>query len=353
MRQAPGIKTKLIAAFVVALATLTAGAAAVLAQARIIEAPPPTEPAAPPPGVAPTTGRLTLLVIGDFMGSNLAEGLEDSFGAGVTRLEIIDRTNGSSGLVRTDYFNWNAELPAILASVQPDYVAVMIGANDRQEIRLSGRTVPLRSAEWDRLYAARVTQLAAAIGAYGKPALWVGQPPMRPRSMSADMAYFNSLYRTAIEAVGGLYVDIWDAFADEDGRFTATGPDIDGRNRLLRTDDGFGLTAAGRAKLAFYVDREIPAPGAGTTVAAVTPAVPVAPAAEPAEPVAPEPGAGPVLPLTAPPPGAPTELLDAVPAMGTATLPYALFVRGVPIPTVAGRADDFRWPPAVVAPVGP
>jgi hypothetical protein len=177
---------------------------------------------------------------------------------------------------------------------------------------------------------------------------------MRPRSMSADMAFFNSVYRTAIEAVGGIYVDIWDAFADEDGRFTATGPDIDGRNRALRTDDGFGLTAAGRAKLAFYVDQEIPAPGVTTVVAAAPPTEPVVPVPELPEPaIAPQPGAGPVLPLTGPPPGAPTELLDAAPAMGTGTLPYRLFVRGVPIAPVEGRADDFRWQPAEAAPARP
>ncbi len=240
------------------------------------------------------------LVIGDFMARSLADGLADAF-AGGPRLTVVDRVNGSSGLVRTDFYDWNAELPAILAEVQPYAVVVMIGTNDRQELRTTTGTLRLRTAAWDAAYNARAVGLTETLRGFGGPVFWVGEPPMRQSGMSADMAFFNSVYEAAIEAAGGIYVDIWDAFADADGRFTATGPDVDGRTRTLRSSDGFSFTAAGQAKLAFIVDRDIRAyeSGAGQIVVAA-PAFPEPPTAPPA--AGDRPAAGPLIAFDAPPP---------------------------------------------------
>ncbi|MGV8841203.1 MAG: SGNH/GDSL hydrolase family protein, partial [Bauldia sp.] len=279
-----------------------------------------------------------------------ARGLETTYAA-EPRLVVIDRSNGSSGIVRADYYDWIAELPGILAAVEPDFVVVMIGTNDRQEMRTAAGTERLRAPGWDTEYAARAAAIAAILETHGQPALWVGQPPMRQRSMSADMAFFNSVYEAAIEGVGGIYVDVWDAFADVDGRFTATGPDVEGRVRTLRGDDGFSLTTAGRVKLAYYVDREIRLPGAGDAVVFLAD---------------PQPGnrpevlpdgtrqlVGPVIAFAQPPPGAPTELLDRAPVIVSGTAQYRLLVRGESLPPVTGRADDFRWPRPTFAPDDP
>lgn len=286
---------------------------------------------------------LTLLVVGDFMASGLARGLETTYAA-ERRLVVVDRTSGSSGLVRADYYDWVAELPGILAEVEPDFVVIMLGTNDRQEMRTPTGTERLRSPGWDTEYTARATAIAAILQEYGQPSLWVGQPPMRQRSMSADMAFFNSVYETAIEATGGIYVDTWDAFADVEGRFTATGPDVDGQTRTLRGDDGFSLTTAGRVKLAYYVDREIRLPGAGDAVVFLADRQPgnrpeVLPDGT-------RQLVGPVIAFAEPPPGAPTELLDRAPVVVSGTAQYRLLIRGESLPPVAGRADDFRWPRA-------
>ncbi len=299
--------------------------------------------------VAKDEDALTLLVVGDFMASGLARGLEATYAA-EPRLVVVDRSNGSSGIVRNDYYDWIAELPGILAEVEPDFVVLMIGTNDRQEMRTATGTARLRTPEWDAEYAARAAAIAAILEEHGRPALWVGQPPMRQRSMSTDMAFFNSVYETAIEAIDGIYVDVWDAFADVEGRFTATGPDVEGQTRTLRGDDGFSLTTSGRVKLAYYVDREIRLPGPGDAVVFLAD---------------PEPGnrpevlpdgtrqlVGPVIAFAQPPPGAPTELLDRPPVVVSGTAQYRMLVRGESLVPVTGRADDFRWPrpePAIPA----
>jgi len=37
---------------------------------------------------------------------------------------------------------------------------------------------------------------------------------------------------------GITYIDIWDGFVDDQGRFVQDGPDFEGQTRRLRTNDG-------------------------------------------------------------------------------------------------------------------
>lgn len=320
---------------------------------------PEPAPAAPAPVPQPTTNvraapartaavaipknedAMTLLVVGDFMARGLSAGLVTTF-ADEARLIVVDRSNGSSGLVRNDYYDWEANLPVILDEVQPNYVVMMVGTNDRQELQTPAGAARLRSEEWDAEYAARVGRIADILADYGRPAIWVGEPPMRQNSMSADMAFFNTLYEAEIERIGGTYVDAWDAFADENGRFTATGPDVEGQTRTLRADDGFSLTAAGGVKLAYYVDREVRLPGEDGFAGFLASPLP----GQQLEilPDGTRRTVGPVIVLGEPPPGAPTTLLNSVGPTAPSTLQYRLFVRGDTIPSVPGRVDDFSWP---------
>lgn len=304
--------------------------------AQILAAPPPAGDAA----AAKAEDARKFLVVGDFLARTLADGLAAAFAADPGAV-VVDRVNGSSGLVRSDFYNWSAELPAIIAEVRPAAIIVMLGANDRQDIRTAAGTVRLRSPAWDAAYAARAAALVEALRAAGAPVFWVGEPPMRQTAMSADMAFFNSVYADAVEAAGGVYVDIWDAFADADGRFAAAGPDIDGRTRTLRATDGFSFTAAGQAKLAFLVERALRAPLDARFPAAVAAAPPIA---TPLPTAAARPSAGPLIVLGQPPPGAPADLLDRPPAMLPGSPQYRLFVLGETLPPTPGRADDFAWP---------
>src|SRR5690606_11971861 len=89
------------------------------------------------------------------------------------------------------------------------------------------------------------------------PFFWISAPPLRVSDASADMVYFNGLYRPRVEAAGGHYVDIWSGFTNASGQYITTGPDIEGQVRALRAGDGINFTRAGRLKLSFYVEREI------------------------------------------------------------------------------------------------
>lgn len=197
-----------------------------------------------------------VLVLGDFVAGGLGEGLDIAFAenAGVV---IASRTNGSSGLVRDDYFNWPENIVGFLEAEEPDIVILMIGANDRQQMIVDGRREEPRSEAWMSEYEARIRTLATAVREHEAHLVWVGTVPFRFRSMTSDMIAFNDLYRRVTEEVGGEYVDVWGGFVDEEGNFASHGPDMNGQPAQLRAGDGINITRAGKRKLAFFLEKPL------------------------------------------------------------------------------------------------
>src|SRR5690348_12902884 len=182
--------------------------------------------------------------------------------------------------------------------------------------------------------------------AKGVPVLWVGLPAVRGTKATSDMLFLDALYRDAAGKAGITYVDVWDGFVDEAGRFLQQGPDFEGQIRRLRSYDGVFFTKPGARKLALYVEREIARLMASRSAPIALPTEPATPDANavPGQP-APRPLAGPILPLVASSVGT-DQLLGgpgtrpaAVDALAARTL-----VKGEPLIAPAGRADDFSWP---------
>jgi hypothetical protein len=160
------------------------------------------------------------------------------------------------------------------------------------------------------------------------------------------MLFLDSLYRDAAGKAGITYVDDWDGFVDEAGRFLLRGPDFEGQPRQLRSSDGVYFTKYGARKLAHYVEREITRLLAARSAPIALPTEPATPDANavPGQP-APRPLAGPILPLVASSVGTdqllggPGSRPAAVDALAARTL-----VKGEALAPPAGRADDFVWP---------
>jgi uncharacterized protein len=175
--------------------------------------------------------------------------------------------------------------------------------------------------------------------------LWVGLPAVRGPKATSDTLFLDALYRSAAGKNGITYIEVWDGFVDEAGRFQQKGPDFEGQIRQLRSADGVYFTKAGARKLAHYVDREI-------TRVLTARATPVA---LPTEPPTPDATATPgqavrrplaaILPLLAPVvdtdqllggPGSPPAPVDPLVARA--------LIKGEALKPPAGRADDFAWP---------
>lgn len=203
-----------------------------------------------------------------------------------------------------------------------------------------------RDDHWVELYSKKIEELANVLKAKGVPVLWVGLPAIRGPKGTADMLFLDSLYREGAAKAGITYVDVWDGFVDEAGRFLQKGPDFEGQIRQLRSGDGVYFTKPGARKLAHYVEREITRLLAGRSGPIALPSEPATPdtSAEPGKP-APRPLAGPIVPLVAAAIstdqllGGPGTRPAAVDALAARTL-----VKGEPLAAPAGRADDYSWP---------
>jgi hypothetical protein len=203
-----------------------------------------------------------------------------------------------------------------------------------------------REERWVELYAKKIEEMIGVLKSKGVPVLWVGLPAVRGARATADMLFLDSLYRDAAGKAGITYVDVWDGFVDEAGRFLQQGPDFEGQIRRLRSYDGVYFTRPGARKLAHYVEREITRLLAARSAPITLPTEPATPDAnaQPGQP-APRPLAGPILPLVASSVGTdqllggPGSRPAAVDALAARTL-----VKGEPLAPPAGRADDFVWP---------
>jgi uncharacterized protein len=203
-----------------------------------------------------------------------------------------------------------------------------------------------REERWVELYTKKIEEMIAVMKSKGVPVLWVGLPAVYGTKGTADMLFLDSLYRDAAGKAGITYVDVWDGFVDEAGRFLQRGPDFEGQPRKLRSNDGVYFSEYGARKLAHYVEREITRLMAARSAPITLPTEPATPDANalPGQP-APRPLAGPILPLVASSVGTdqllggPGSRPAAVDALAARTL-----VKGEPLAPPAGRADDFAWP---------
>jgi len=194
-----------------------------------------------------------VLVIGDFFGGGLADGLDELLKDSAT-IVVVDKTRALSGFVRNDIVDWPKVVAGMVEEEKPNFIVAMLGSNDRQLMRESGKKLKKRTPEWDAAYTARVTNLAKALGETGVPFTWMGLPPVRFENMNKDYLVFNEIYSKAATTANGRFIDVWDGFSDEERAYSRSGPDVQGQIVLLRRKNGINLTKAGRRRLAFFVE---------------------------------------------------------------------------------------------------
>jgi hypothetical protein len=353
---------------------------------------------------APTT---SIVVMGDDMADWLAYGLEDVF-ADSPEIGIVRKNKLSSGLLRYDGkgdLDWWHVARDTLAQEKADYVIMMLGVGDRQDIgerdlakeadakakdqkdqqakdeadkksgqkpakpdspakaenpeeaataqriRKAGGVAEFRGDDWAKIYSRRIDETIASLKSKGVPVIWVGLPPIRGVRSTADVAYLNDLYRSRAERAGITYIDVWDGFVDEGGKYSNYGPDYEGQVRRLRLADGVYFTKPGAVKLARYVEHELRR-FMNNRIPVALPSGPLEPSQSGSKP-AERPLVGPVVPLTGTAKDNDTKdskdgdnLLGGPGSSqihGDATATKVL-AKGETVAAPSGRADNFSWP---------
>ena len=204
----------------------------------------------------PTGDRYRILVIGDSLGDGLWQGLYRAFEED-KNLEFINRSKATGGLVRTDSNNWDSQLADIMKNDTFQIAVVMFGANDDQAIRSGKDWLKVGSEPWRQAYGERVEAIIKKLRAANIAVYWVGLPVMRSPDQSADAEMMNEVFREKAFINSAKYIDTWNGFTDESGRFSAYGPDMSGQVKRLRADDGVHFTERGSVKLAHFVEKEL------------------------------------------------------------------------------------------------
>jgi uncharacterized protein len=369
-------------------------------------APPPKTADAKDEQTGPTT---SIVVMGDDMADWLAYGLEDVF-SDTPEISVVRKNKLNSGLLHYDAkgdLDWWHVARDTLAQKKVDYVIMMLGLGDRQAIRVKDLAketdtrakeqakdqaakdpqakdrqakgevekkvgekpantndtdenatssaqpakkisgpAEFRSGEWEKIYARRIDDTIAALKSKGVPVIWVGLPPLRGSSSSSDAAYLNELYRARAERAGIKYVDVWDGFVDEAGKYSNYGPDYEGQVRRLRLNDGAFFTKAGAIKLARYVEQEL-SRYMSNRVPVALPSGPVEGAPSDSKP-AERPLMGAVIPLTGKAKDKDNDSDKLLGAPGTGpihddAIATKVLTKGETVAAPAGRADNFVW----------
>jgi hypothetical protein len=311
----------------------------------------PARPAPPPVAIAPKVEPTVFVaVFGDTIAESLAGGLDEAF-ADAPELVVRRHVKASAGLVRGDYFDFPAEARKALEAGPVTYAVINVGLNDRQPF-LDMRDARPLSDRWRERYVARIDAMLAPFKEKNVPVYWVGLAPSESVAASSDHTALNTLIRERVEASGGVYVDVWEGFVDENGSYVAVGPQLDGQTARLRLDDGVHFSKAGSRKLAHYVERQIRKllqPKAPEAIAGVAPDADAQGEPLPAPPPLadrPKPIAGPLVVLTAPRRADNGSLAAAamtVPAANASADAERVLVKGESPPAGPGRMDDHRW----------
>lgn len=226
-------------------------APAVVAKPKKAALPEPVKPA-----IEKTTNATRLAVFGNSMAVDLAKAL-DRFYAEDPNIVVVNQGVGSSGFVRPDFFDWDKTAAEQVAANSFDIAIMIIGINDRQTLKTDGQSLKALTPEWSEIYKNRVASFVTAIRNANKPIIWVGLPPMSKADYSNAIGQISSIQRLAVFAGGAEFVDIYDRYIGEDGKYTSFGPDLNGNRVRMRKDDGIHFSAAGANKLAYLLSQSI------------------------------------------------------------------------------------------------
>ncbi|WP_208989910.1 DUF459 domain-containing protein [Pseudovibrio brasiliensis] len=282
-----------------------------------------------------------LLVVGDDLAMGLADGLKAVY-AETPSIKVKKLVYPQTGLVAAKKPDWPEDVAASLKNEDVGLVVVALGARDNRNISVVEQGVidgqpatyaeelQFQGEEWKKEYRFRTASLVATVRNEQLPLIWVGLAPAEEYLTSANFSYLNDLFKEQVEPAGGIFVDIWAAFQDDNGEYTTHGPDVTGKSRRLRSKDGVYFTWAGYRKVAYFVEREI-ARIFGSATAFIF------------EGVKDDPN---FIVLTGRLTSPETKLIGPDDKGGKAAAGSDLFkltVSGEALPEVSGRADDTRW----------
>ncbi len=196
-------------------------------------------------------------VIGDGFADGLLSGLIDALGTDA-RLAIQKKAREVQGVMISDIEAKMHDLEEAIAKEPMSVAIVMVGEDDRVALKGSkGSKIAIGSADWRTEYTRRIDRLMKAVKHKNAAVYWVGLPNFSRTEANEHAQIMNEVMRERAYLNGFKFIDVYASFADESGGYSAYGPDLAGKIRVLREGDGVHFTDAGNRKLAHFVEKEL------------------------------------------------------------------------------------------------
>ena len=211
--------------------------------------PPPAGPL-PQPVVKPERHKpvftkkkpLRVWVAGDSLAQVPGDALERVGGA-VAVVGVESRL--STGLARTDLYNWFTRIQEAPAKLRPRVIVFSFGADDAHDYMGGAHVGPFGSPSWIAEYRRRVDGVTRELAAKGIYVVWLGLPIPDGSGFKRSFPVVNRILESVAKAhpKSATFVDTWHLLDDFHGRY-APYLRVHGKLTLMRLPDGVHYTAA-------------------------------------------------------------------------------------------------------------
>jgi uncharacterized protein len=227
--------------------------------------PPPAGPLPPrtPPKHRPATSKpvfttahpLRVWVAGDSLAQVPGDALE-RLGGAIDVVAVESRL--STGLARTDLYNWFTRIQQAPRQLHPNVVVFSFGADDAHDYMGGAHVGPFGSPSWVAEYRRRVDGVTRELNAEGIRVVWLGLPIPDGPGFKQSFPVVNAILESVAHSHGhdATYVDTWHRLDDFHGRY-AQYLRVHGKLTQIRASDGVHYTQAGGDLVAAQVVEQL------------------------------------------------------------------------------------------------
>ena len=184
---------------------------------------------------------LRVMVIGDSLADGFGMFLEQLVAQRGLPVAVVNRGRTSTGLARSDFYDWPGQFAGLAATDRPDIVVAHFGANDNQPIRLAGgKSVAYDTDDWDAAYKAQMRDILAVAATQRSVVYWLGPAPDADGHRNALLTKANGLFRDVARETGAHFISLPAFTAGPNGEFVSAA-----NGTTIRSGDGSHFTGAG------------------------------------------------------------------------------------------------------------
>jgi hypothetical protein len=164
----------------------------------------------------------------------------------------------STGLARTDLYNWFTRIQAVPHELRPRVAVFSFGADDAHDYMGGAHVGPFGSPSWVAEYRRRVDGVTRELNDQGIYVVWLGLPIPDGPGFKRSFPVVNGILAGVAKhhPKQSAYVDTWHLLDDFHGRYTAY-LRVHGKLTLMRLPDGVHYTQAAGDLVAAQVVKQL------------------------------------------------------------------------------------------------